>query len=580
MARPSARLLREAVARRGGILRDALLATLIVNTLTLATSLFAMQVYDRVIPNAGFQTLTVLTVGVALAILLELLLRHVRSEMLDREGTKIDAELSDWFFARALAIRMEARPPTLGTFAAQIKGLEQVRGLLASGPLFILADVPFALFFIGVILFIGGPLALVPLVVLPLSLLAGLLFHRRIGKATAASQGHANHKAGTLVEAIDGIESIKANSAEAVLTQRWRTLVDAAGDEDDRVKHYSTLSGNVTQTLQQLGYVALVAYGAWLVAQGELTMGGLIACSIIGSRALAPIGRLPSVLVQWAHARAALDGLDRLVERPSEQDEVAHQIRPGALTGELRFEGVRFAYPGNARPALDLSMHPALTIRPGERVGVVGGIGSGKSTLLKLASGLWRPSEGRAFLGGVDMAMIAPDCLRELIAYVPQDVRLIRGTLRDNLTLGLPDPGDEVLLQALQESGLIDLVHSHSLGLLLPISEGGRGISGGQRQLIALTRLLFLKPAVLLLDEPTASMDAATEARVVTLLGRMAESGTTLVVATHKTAVMPLLDRLLVCQDGRLLADGPREPVMARLAGRNAKQSQLHKVSS
>jgi len=575
MASASMALVLKAVSERSGILRDALLATLIVNTLTLATSLFAMQVYDRVIPNAGFQTLTVLTVGVSLAIIFELLLRHVRSELLDRESTRVDAELAEWFFARALAIRMEARPPTLGTFAAQIRGLEQVRGLLASGPLFILADVPFALFFIGVISFVGGQLAVVPLVMLPLTLLAGLIFQRRISKATAASQGHSNHKAGTLVEAIDGIESIKANTAEDTLAQRWRALTDVAGEEDDRIKHYSTLSANVTQTVQQLGYVALIAYGAFLVTQGDLTMGGLIACSIIGSRALAPIGRLPSVLVQWAHAKAALDGLDRLIECPNEQDDAGQQLDPGKLDASLRFENVRFAYPGNARPALDLSMHPGLAIRSGERVGVVGGIGSGKSTFLKLASGLWRPGDGRVFVGGIDAAMITPGSLRQQVVYVPQDVRLIRGTLRDNLTLGIPDPGDETLLQALKDSGLIDLVHAHSLGLALPISEGGRGISGGQRQLIALTRLLFLQPAILLLDEPTASMDAATETRVVNLLERMAAAGTTLIIATHKTAVMRLLDRLLVCHDGRLLADGPRDTVLAHLSGNAAQPAKL-----
>lgn len=565
---PSTTLLREAVFRRKGILRDALVATLVVNLLALAISLFAMQVYDRVIPNAGFQTLYVLMAGAALAILLELLLRHVRGVLLDREGTKIDAELSEWFFARALSIRMEARPPTLGTFAAQIRGLELVRGVFASGPLFILADVPFALFFVWVIWLIGGLLALVPLAVLPVSLAAGFAFRRAIKRATAASQGYANRKAGTLVEAIDGVESIKANRAEAELAARWGDLVAAAGAEDDRIKYWSTLSANLTQTVQQLGRVALITYGAWLAVAGELTMGGLIACTIIGSRALAPFARLPGILVQWAQARAALANLDTLIERPNEQDEAAHQLTPGALEGALRIEGARFAYPGNAHPALDLAAHSMLSIGAGERVGVVGAIGSGKSTFLKIASGLWRPGEGRAFLGGVDMAMIAPARLRELVAYVPQELRLIRGTLRDNLILGLPDPGDEALLGAARETGLIDLVNSHSLGLALPIAEGGRGISGGQRQLTALTRLLLVKPAVLLLDEPTASMDAATEARVIALLTRLAAAGTTLVVATHKTGVMALVDRLLVFKDGRLLLDGPREAVLARLAGK------------
>lgn len=565
-------LLKEALLTRRSIIRDALWATLMVNLLALASSLFAMQVYDRVIPNSGFQTLHVLTVGVVMAILLELLLRHVRGELLDKEGSRIDAELSAWFFARALGIRMEARPQSLGTFAAQIKGLETVRGVMSSGPIFVLVDIPFALFFVFVIGLIGGWLVVVPLLMLPISVFAGLVFHSRIERATMASQGLANLKAGALVESVDAIESIKANAAELTLQQRWQKVCEQAMFEDDRVKHWSALSANLTQTVQQLGYATLIAAGAYLAVEGLLTMGGLIACSIIGSRALAPMGRLPSVLVQWAQAKAALGSLDKLIQCRNEQDEVEHQLSPVSLDGTLRLEGVIFSYSNHARPALDLSGLSQLSFSAGERIGVVGAIGSGKSTLLKVASGLWRPNVGRAFLGGVDMAMLSPVTLRNKIAYVPQEVRLIRGTLRDNLVLGLSDPGDEALLVACRDTGLLDLIAAHSLGLALPITEGGRGISGGQRQLIALTRLLLLKPAVLLLDEPTSSMDAATESRVVSLLDRIAQQGTTLIVATHKTAVMPILNRLLAFKDGKLIVDAPRELALARLAGKPAEK--------
>jgi ATP-binding cassette subfamily C protein LapB len=561
-------LLASAVSARRSIIRDALWATFIINLLALASSLFAMQVYDRVIPNSGFQTLHVLTAGVVLAIFLELLLRHVRGTLLDREGSRIDAELSDWFFARALGIRMEARPQSLGTFAAQIKGLETVRGVMSSGPIFILVDVPFALFFILVIALIGGWLVIVPLVVLPISLLAGLVFRKKIERATAASQGLANMKAGALVESVDAIESIKANAAESTLQRRWHDISDQATTEDDRVKHWSALSANLAQTVQQLGYTALIAVGAYLAAEGHLTMGGLIACSIIGSRALAPMARLPSVLVQWAQAKAALSGLDKLIQCRNELDEAAQQLSPESLDGALRLENVVFSYSTHARPALDLSTIAQLSFAAGERIGVVGAIGSGKSTLLKVASGLWRPSQGRVFLGGVDMAMLSPKTLRSKITYVPQEVRLIRGTLRDNLVLGLPDPGDEALLLACRETALLDLVNAHSLGLALPITEGGRGISGGQRQLIALTRLLLVKPAILLLDEPTSSMDAATESRVVALLDKIANDGTTVIVATHKTAVMPVLTRLIAFKDGKIVVDAPREQALARLAGK------------
>lgn len=574
-SRTTLSILREAIGRRKGVFRDALLATFIINTLTLATALFSLQVYDRVIPHNGFQTLAVLVTGVAVAIVLELLLKHVRSVLMDRESTRVDIELSEWFFARAMGIRMEARPNTLGTFAAQIKGLEFLRGVMGSTTLFVLADVPFALFFIGVIWMIGGALAAVPLLLLPLSLAAGLIFQRRIMGAAASSQLQGNQKAGMLVESVDAIETIKSTGAQEQMQSRWHDIVVEAGASDESSKYFSALSANVTAALQQLAYITLISIGAYLAVEGRLSMGGLIACSIISSRALSPIGRLPAILVQWAHAKAALTSLDRLIEHPNELDETAHQLSPGVLEGALRLEEVRYFYAGNERAALDL---PAVSIRPGECVGVVGTIGSGKSTLLKLASGLYRPREGRVFLGGVDIAMVTPGRLRELIAYVPQEARLIRGSLRENLVLGLADPGDDALLAAARETGLIDLINSHPLGLALPITEGGRGISGGQRQLIALTRLQIIQPAVVLLDEPTASMDASTEARVVNLLAQRAAAGVTLLIATHKSALMPLFDRLLAFQGGRLLMDGPRDAVLVKLSAKAAPASALRQV--
>lgn len=560
-------LLWRALGRRRGIFRDALIATFAVNTLALAGAFFALQVYDRVIPHAGFSTLYVLAGGVAMAILLELLLKQLRGVLLDREATRVDIELASWFFRRAMGIRMEARPPSLGTFASQIKGLEYLRGVMSSATIFVLADMPFALFFIFVIWLIAGPLAFLPMVMLPLTLVAGLLFQRRINRATAASQGHGNKKAGMLVEAIDGIESLKATGGEEKMQGEWQTLLETAGVDDDRIKHATATAANLTAALQQFGYVALISFGAFLVVDGRLTMGGLIACSIISSRALAPIGRLPGVMTQWAHCRAALRNLDSLIAQPNELDEAERTLEPEVIEGGLQLEAVRFFYHEKDRPALEA---PRLQIRAGERVGVIGPVGSGKSTLLKVVSGLYRPKEGRVYLDGLEMGLIRPESLRRWVAYVPQEIRLLRGSLRENLVRGLDDPGDAALLAAARETGLIELINSHPLGLALPISEGGRGISGGQKQLIGLTRLLLIKPRVLLLDEPTASMDAATEAKIVALLGRIAADGVTLVVATHKTALLPLLDRVMVFGNGKLLLDGPREPVLQKLAGKAA----------
>jgi ATP-binding cassette subfamily C protein LapB len=551
-------------ARKGAFV-DAVLGTALVSVLTLATSLYSMQVFDRVIPNQGFDTLWVLTVGVGLAVLLELVLKIVRARMVDRAANEIDHELSRWFFARMLGIRMEARPPSVGTLASQVKGFEMVRGVLASTSLFMLADVPFALLFVAVIALVGGWVALVPVVFLPLALVVGLMFQGAVQRHTRLNLSASNRKAGLLVEAVDGAEALKAQGGEWAVQGRWSRLVDEAGDADQRVRDLTALSQNLTMALQQFGYVAIMAVGAWLVATNRMSSGALLACSIVGSRAMAPVVQLPGVMVQWALARAALDGLQQVVSLPNEADDAHAALAPQSLQAGMLFERIRFAYGRAAHPALEVER---LVIGPGERVGLIGPIGSGKSTLLKLASGLYRPAQGRVFLGGVDLATLAPAVTRELVGYLPQEARLFSGTLRDNLLLGLPDPGDDAILAAARRTGLIDLVLGQPAGLALEITEGGRGVSGGQKQLIALTRLLLARPRVWLLDEPTGSMDSATEARVVQLLRELAQEGVTLIVTTHKTALLPLLDRLLVLTGGRVSLDGPRDPVLARVSGK------------
>jgi ATP-binding cassette subfamily C protein LapB len=547
-----------------GVFLEAVLATALVNLLTLASSLYSMQVYDRVIPNQGYQTLWVLSVGVAVAVVLEFVLKQVRSHTVDRACNAIDHQLSEWFFSRMMGIRMEARPASVGTLASQVKGFEMVRGVLASTSLFVLADVPFAIFFVLVIGMVGGWLVAVPIIALPIALVAGLMFQRTIEKHTRLNLSGSNKKAGLLVEAVDGAESLKAISAEWKMQSRWNQLVAETSQSDQRIRTFSAFAQNMTVALQQLGYIALVALGAYFVANNLLTMGGLLACTIVSNRAMMPIVQLPGVMVQWAHARAAIEGLDKIIALPSESDDAHHALAPQALQGGLRFERVRFNYGKAARPALELER---LELRPGESVGLLGAIGSGKSTLLKLSSGLYRPTEGKVFLGGVDMALLATGVTRETIGYLPQDARLFSGTLRDNLLLGLPDPGDEAILQATHRTGLMDLIGSQPKGLALEITEGGRGVSGGQRQLIMLTRTLLSQPKLWVLDEPTGAMDSMTEARIVQLLREVTNSGAALVAATHKTALLPLFDRLVVMQGGRILLDGPRDAVLAKLSG-------------
>ena len=557
----------EAVWQRRLIFFEAMFATVLINLLVLAVSLYTMQVYNRVIPNQGFDTLWVLTVGVLVSIGLGFMLTQVRTIAVDRTCNAIDKDLSEWFFARALGIRMDARPQSVGTLAAQIKGFDQVRGIMTATPIFVLVDVPFGVLFTALIFVIAGPLAIVPLIAMPLCLAAGLVFQGLIARDAREHQAHNHRKTGLLVESIDGAESLKANSADWKIQARWNQVVELVAESDYRVRRFSSLSQQLAMNLQQVCYVGMIAYGAYLVADNQLTLGALIGCAIIANRALAPIIQLPGVMVQWAHARAALGGLDKIIALPNETDEAGPSLVPTSAAGELGFEAARFSYSAEAPPALGIAK---LAIRPGEKTGIIGAVGSGKSTLLKLASGLYRPTQGKVYLDAIDMAMIAPAFLRETIAYLPQEPRLFSGTLRDNLLLGLPDPGDEAILQVARKTGLIELITAHPKGLGLPITEGGRGISGGQRQLVALSRVLLAAPRVWVLDEPTAAMDAATETRIVQLLREAASSGATLLVATHKNALLPLFDRIIVLQGGRVAFDGPRDQALEKLGARPA----------
>lgn len=544
---------------------DAVIATALVSVFALTTSLYAMQVYDRVIPNHGYQTLWVLTVGVGLSIFMEFGLKQLRSHMVDRACNAIDQQLSEWFFHRMLGIRMEARPTSVGTLASQVKGFEMVRGVLTSTSLFVLADVPFALFFLFVISVVGGTLVFVPLVTLPIGLFAGLMFQGAIQRNSRKNLAASNLKAGLLVEAVDGVETLKANAAEWSVQGRWNKLVNEVSQAEHGTRTFTALSQNLTMAFQQLSYIALVAFGAYLVAENKMSMGGLIACSIIGSRAMTPMVQLPGVMVQWAIARAALDGLDQIISLPNEDDDAHTALLPQALGADMQLERTKFVYGSSRRVAFEVD---AFLIGPGEGVGLIGAIGSGKSTLLKMLSGLYRPADGKVFLGGIDMATLAPAVIRESIGYMPQEVRLFAGSLRENLIQGLPDPGDDALLNAAKRTGLIDLITSHPSGLALNLTEGGRGVSGGQKQLIALTRLLLANPKIWLLDEPTGAMDAVSEYKVVNLLRELAASGATLVITTHKTALLPVLSRLVVVQSGRLQVDGPRDAVMAKVSGK------------
>lgn len=559
---------------------EGVFATFLISSIGLAGSLYTMQVYDRVVPTGGFSTLWVLTIGVLLAILLEAALKQVRAHMVDRASKAIDLELSGVFFDKAMSIRMDARPNTVGTFASQIRYFESVRNFIASSTLFVLADAPFAIFFIGVIALIAGPVAIVPAVALPLAFITGLLFLKSIDRYTKENMSESNRKNGLIIESLDGVESIKALGGEWKMRDKHRSLTEKIAYSDLKLKDVSSRAQTMAQTLQQLNYVGMIAVGAYVISRGELTMGGLIASSIIAGRALNPISQVPQLVVQWKHAKTALSALDAIMAMPSDRVAGERLIIPERCAGLLRVENLAYSYRGD-KPDLKIER---LEFKPGERVAIIGSVGSGKSTLIKVLSGLFKPQSGAIYLDGVDMMNLAPEFVREHVGYLPQDVRLFSGSLRENITIGLPTPGDSKILSAAAKTGLDQAIRNHPKGLELEIAEGGHGLSGGQRQLVGLTRMLVAQPRILLLDEPTASMDGQLESRVMKHIFDDLDPATTIIVVTHKMPVLSHVDRVVVVDQGSIVMDGPKNAVLERLrqgaVNRSADQGKLSGVQA
>lgn len=549
-----------AIRKRRKVFLEAVFGTFMLSIFGLMSALYTMQVYDRVVPTKGFSTLWVLTIGVLLAIFFEFLMKLVRAHMVDRASKVIDVELSSVFFGKALDIRAESRPRTVGTFAAQIRHFESVRNFMTSTTLFILADAPFALFFIFIIFLLAGPIAMVPFAVIPLGLLIGFAMKGPIERYTAEHMEESNKKNGLLIEAIDGIESVKAASAEWKIKDRWRDLTLTISDTELKSRMLTTISTSSAQSIQQLSYVGIIATGAYAISSGNLTMGGLIACSIISGRALTPLAQIPNLVVQWKHAKIALDVLDGIMAMPGDQGD-ERQVVPDRCVGQIKVADIAFAYEENA-PTVEVGK---LQLNPGDKIAVLGSVGSGKSTLIKLLSGLYRPQSGQVFLDGVEMQQLAVEFLREQIGYLPQEVRLFNGTLRDNLVLGLPVLSDSQILAAAVNTGLDRAIQSHPKGLDIMISEGGKGLSGGQRQLVGLTRLLLARPQVMLLDEPTASMDAQLEARVMDHLFSDVDDSAVVMLATHKVGALKHVNRIIVMEAGKIAIDGPKEKVIEYL---------------
>lgn len=538
---------------------DIMVASMIANILALATIIFSMQVYDRVVPSQSIPTLWVLAGGVLIAAVFEFVLRIARVYLSDIIGKRADLKISDRVFGHALRIRNKDRARSTGSFISQIRELEGVRELVTSTTISAIADLPFFFLFLAIFWIIGGNIFWVMLLVVPLMIIPGFLVQKKLAHLATEGMRESAIRNAILVEAVQGIEDIKLLRAEARFQNQWNHMNEVSADVSMRQRKIVGWLNAWTQKIQGLTYAIVVLVGCFAVMKGDMTTGALVACSILSSRMLAPISQVTGVLGRWQQAKVAKNGLDELMQKPVDRPDRAQLIQRKVLSGDYDFKGVVFKYTeDDPRPTLVI---PQLKIHAGEKVAILGRNGAGKSSLLQLLSGMQLPVQGKISLDGVDQSLLDPDDIRRDMALLNQNAHLFFGTIRENLTLGAPLASNDQIIRALQITNALEIVEQKKEGLDHLILEGGVGFSGGQKQALLLTRLLLRNPNIVLLDEPTASIDDVSEKVLIQHLKEWL-GHRTLVVATHRPAVLQLVDRIIVVHEGKIIKDGPRDAIL------------------
>ena len=548
------------------VYRDVLLAALLINLFALAFPMFSMNVYDRVVPNNAFETLWALAVGVLLVLGADLFMRVLRSHFVDEASARIDVTLSATLMEKVLGLRLEHRPESVGSFAQNLRGFEQVRDFIASSTALI--DLPFALLFVIVLAWILPWLALPVLVAFGLILGLGYLLQHRLHALSETTYQASAQRNATLIESLSAIETIKSQGAESVIQSKWERANLFLASSNVKMRGLSSGAMLATSTLTQLVSVAMILIGVYLISQRELTMGALIAASMLSGRALAPAGQIVGLLMQYQGARTALESLNKIMEKPVERPAGESFIQRPILRGDIEFRNVKFAYPNRSDSAIE---GISFKISAGERVALIGRVGSGKSTIQRLIMGLYQPTDGAVLLDGIDLRQLDPADVRRNVASVSQDVTLFQGTLRENITFGLPFSDDSAVVAAAEVAGLTDFINRHPRGFDMPVGERGESLSGGQRQGVGLARAVLHNAPLLLLDEPTSAMDFSTEAQITTKVTAFARDKT-VVLVTHRTSLLALATRVIVIDGGKVVADGPRDRIMEALSsGRIAR---------
>ncbi|WP_137818897.1 type I secretion system permease/ATPase [Pseudomonas sp. 2FG] len=552
---------RDTLKRSRWLYADAIAASLLINVIALAAPLFVMNVYDRVVPNQAAATLWVLAIGISGAYLFDLLLKSMRGLCLDLAGKKTDLIISATLFERIVGMSMRFRPARVGSFAQNIHEFQTLRDFLASLTLTSLIDLPFTLLVLLVIALLGGHLVWIPVLAFPIAMLIGWALQKPLAETMERTMALSAERQSSLIETLAGLDAVKVNNAESERQYQWEQTIGTLSRLELRARMLSSLAMNITMLIQQLAGVVMIVFGVYLIIDGNLSMGGLIACYMLNGRALGPLTQLSGLLTRYQQARVTMDSVDQMMELPQERHEDERPLTRQTLQGAIECRQLDFSYPNQQNPALK---GLNLVIRPGEKVGIIGRSGSGKSSLAKLLVGLYQADAGSLLVDGVDIRQLDVSELRHNIGYVPQDIQLLSGTLRDNLVSGARYVEDELVLQAAELAGVHEFARLHPQGYELQVGERGQQLSGGQRQNVALARALLLNPPILLLDEPTSAMDNTGEERLKQRLVAVL-ANKTLVLVTHRASMLSLVDRLIIIDKGLIIADGPKASVMDAL---------------
>jgi ATP-binding cassette subfamily C protein LapB len=562
--------LRSALLRNWRSYSQVIIAAAVLNMLALATPLFVMNIYDRVVPNNALETLWVLAFGMGIVLVFDFIIKSLRAFFIDNTGKKIDVELEGRLFDQLLNMQLKDKPASVGSFANLLRELEVLRDFFTSATLVSFVDLPFIMIFVAMFWYIGGPIAFIFMAALPITILIGLAIHVPIKKSVNNAMATGSGKHAMLVETLSNIETVKGLGCEANMRQRWMRDTADSAKHAIRSRSLSHLAMNLTGFVQQFAYVVIIIVGVYLIKEGTLTTGGLVACSILSGRVMAPLAQIAQLITRLHHTMSAYSELNRIMDLPVERADTDSFLHRPRLEGHIEFRDVTFSYPGSKLPALK---GLNLRIAPGERVGIVGRTGSGKSTLGKLALSLYSPDQGSVLVDGADLRQVDPADLRRWTGYMPQDVALFQGTVRQNICMAHPQASDQEILHAALISGTHDFMRTHPQGYALHVGERGSTLSGGQRQAISIARALLRDPRILVMDEPSSSMDSQSEALLLQRL-KLFLNGRTLMLITHRPSLLEVVDRLVVVDDGQVVADGPKDVIMRQLQSGGIPSSQ------